>query len=78
MTDNTEIFTMTDKVRRDQMFDDLRKNGDATEKQVVKFSSNEPHPLKQGQFISNWSIAYPKTASDRKRRGRGESWKKKK
>ena len=69
-----EVFTTTDKDRRDQMFEDLRKNGDALERQVVKFSSNEPHPLKSGQFISNWSVAYPTLASDRKRRGKGESW----
>ena len=55
-----EVITTTDKERRDRMYKDLRQNGDELERQVVKFSSVEPHPLKQGQFISNWSIAYPK------------------
>ena len=72
--DGMEIFTTTDKDRRDQIFENLRLNGDALEKQVVKFSGNEPHPLKSGQFISTWSVAYPKFASEKKRRGKGESW----
>ena len=60
MTDNTEIFTMTDKVRRDQMFDDLRKNGDATEKQVVKFSGVQSISNSLGnKWESTWSVAYP-------------------
>lgn len=37
-----EVITTTDKVKRDEMFQDLRKNGDAFERQVVKFSGNEP------------------------------------
>jgi len=57
---NFEVITTTDKARRDCMFQDLRQNGNELERQVVKFSGNEPHPLKQGQFISNWSVAYPK------------------
>ncbi len=36
--DNFEIFTTQDKSRRDQVFEDLRTNGNALEKQVVKFS----------------------------------------
>jgi hypothetical protein len=37
-----EVITTTDKAKRDQMFQDLRRNGDKLERQVVKFSSNEP------------------------------------
>ncbi len=37
-----EIITTTDKDQRDRLFDDLRKNGTELEKQVVKFSGNEP------------------------------------
>lgn len=39
---NTEVITTTNKDQRDRMFDDLRKNGNELERQVVKFSSNEP------------------------------------
>ncbi len=37
-----EVITTTDKDQRDRLFEDLRKNGNELEKQVVKFSSNEP------------------------------------
>jgi hypothetical protein len=65
--DNFEIITTTDKAKRDQMFEDLRKNGDNLEKQVVKFSSNEMHVgIPNGKrtkswYVSTWSIAYPRT-----------------
>ena len=39
---NFEVITTTDKARRDEMFQDLRKNGNELERQVVKFSGNEP------------------------------------
>ena len=38
---NTEIITTTDKAQRDRLFEDLRKNGNELERQVVKFSGNE-------------------------------------
>lgn len=38
----TEVITTTDKEARDRMFEDLRRNGNELERQVVKFSSNEP------------------------------------
>jgi len=41
MKDNFEVLTMADKDQRDRLFEDLRKNGDELERQVVKFSSNE-------------------------------------
>lgn len=49
MREGTEVFTTTDKDRRDRMFEDLRKNGDALEKQVVKFSGVEPVLGSDGQ-----------------------------
>jgi hypothetical protein len=39
---NTEVITMQDKDKRDEMYHDLRKNGDELERQVVRFSSYEP------------------------------------
>jgi hypothetical protein len=39
---NTEVVTMTDKNKRDAMYQDLRTNGDELERQVVRFSSYEP------------------------------------
>lgn len=59
----SEVITTTDKAKRDALFDDLRKNGNRQERQVVKFSSNEVHA---GQYVagrlvyrSTWSVAYP-------------------
>lgn len=37
-----EVITTHDKDVRDRLFQDLRKNGNELEKQVVKFSGNEP------------------------------------
>lgn len=37
-----ETITTTDKSKRDQMFSEFRKSEDPLERQVVKFSSNEP------------------------------------
>lgn len=39
---NFEIITSHDKDQRDRLFDDLRQNGNELERQVVKFSGNEP------------------------------------
>lgn len=36
---NWEVITTTDKAARDRTFEDLRKNGNENERQVVKFSS---------------------------------------
>ena len=56
-----EVITTTDKAQRDAMFEDLRKNGNDLEKQVVKFSGaqlkDEGRP--QAGYVSNWSVAYP-------------------
>jgi len=37
-----EVVTTVDKSQRDRLFEDLRKNGNELEKQVVKFSGVEP------------------------------------
>jgi hypothetical protein len=37
-----EVVTTTDKDQRDRLFEDLRKNGNELERQVVKFSGVEP------------------------------------
>lgn len=72
---NFEVFTTTDKARRDQMFEDLRKSDDPLERQVVKFSSVEPSANDSvmqfndhgkltyhgPKWVSNWSVAYPRT-----------------
>jgi hypothetical protein len=39
---NYEVFTMTDKKKRDELFEDFRKDGSPQERRAVKFSSNEP------------------------------------
>lgn len=36
-----EVITTTDKAQRDQLFEDLRRNGNKLERQVVKFSGVE-------------------------------------
>lgn len=37
-----EVVTTHDKAKRDQMFQELRNSDQANERQVVKFSGNEP------------------------------------
>lgn len=37
-----EVITTIDKDQRDRLFEDLRKNGNELERQVVKFSGVEP------------------------------------
>ena len=39
---NMEIITSINKDARDRLFQDLKYNGNELEKQVVKFSGNEP------------------------------------
>lgn len=38
---SVEVITTHDKDVRDRLFEDLRKNGNELERQVVKFSGNE-------------------------------------
>lgn len=37
-----EVYTLTDRARRDELFRDYRINGTPNERQVVKFSGVEP------------------------------------
>lgn len=62
---NTEVITLTDKDKRDEIYDEFRRTGNRFEKQVVKFSSYESirSPFDDGKtyYRSTWSIAYPKS-----------------
>ena len=66
-TNNFEVFTMTDKAKRDEMFMFYRNFGDENERQVVKFSGVEEVPNVdvltptgvRKQYRSTWSVAYP-------------------
>jgi hypothetical protein len=42
MRNNFEVRTTTDKQKRDEIFEDYRKDGSPQERKAVKFSSNEP------------------------------------
>jgi hypothetical protein len=58
----TEVITTTDKSKRDQMFQDLRKSDNSLERQVTKFSGVElvqADPSSVPVWVSNWSVAYP-------------------
>lgn len=57
---NMEVITTTDKAQRDRMFADLRQNGNELERQVVKFSSNEPVLGPDGEPDGYWKV-YEKT-----------------
>jgi hypothetical protein len=68
-----EVMTFTDKDKRDAAYQDLRKNGDSLERQVVRFSSCEKTGEKIMNYISmdrfelrpvyrsTWSLAYPRS-----------------
>lgn len=69
------IITTADKDQRDRIFEDLRANGDAGEKQAVKFSDVElvtpayyglPKPnhkkpvlLEKAVYRTVWGVAHP-------------------
>lgn len=64
MQDNFDVITTTDKDKRDEMFEDLKRNGNALERQVVKFSGVRPLVKFSGSmvgWVSTWSLAYPRT-----------------
>jgi hypothetical protein len=69
---NQEVMTFTDKWTRDAAYQDLRKNGDSLERQVVRFSSCEltgEKKIREGAegfelrlvYRSTWSLAYPRS-----------------
>lgn len=65
MTEGMEVYTMTDKDQRDRTFEDLRKNGNELEKQVVRFSGNEL--VTEAVFQTpEWALRSPKTGMQRK------------
>ena len=59
MENHFEVYTMTDKAKRDEMFDQFRASRDPYERQVVKFSGVQAVPGKIGVYQSTWSAAYP-------------------
>ena len=59
MENHFEIYTMTDKAKRDEMFDQFRASRNPYERQVVKFSGVQAVPGKTGVYQSTWSVAYP-------------------
>lgn len=59
MQDSFEVITTNDKAKRDEMFQDLKRNGNALERQVVKFSGSQQ--TEEGNWVSTWSLAYPRT-----------------
>ena len=65
MTHNTEVITTTDKVQRDRLFEDLRKNGNELERQVVKFSGNQPVLKEDGTQQFDVRQYYPTFGKDR-------------
>ena len=71
---NMEVMTFPDKDARNRVYEDLRKNGDDLERQVVRFSDSEPTGEKrvilQGRgnrvgfrpvYRSTYSVAYPRS-----------------
>jgi len=61
---NMEVMEFTDKVVRDFAFEDLRKNGNELERQVVRFSGCEKTgETEKGRSIyqTTWSLAYPRS-----------------
>lgn len=69
---NMEVMEFTDKVVRDGAFNDLRKNGDELERQVVRFSDCEKIGEKEvtmddgtvesrSIYRSTWLLAYPRS-----------------
>ncbi len=63
---NTEVVTITDKDARDRMYQDLRRNGDELERQVVKFSGCEQYYMDDGiipkvAWRQTWGLAYPRS-----------------
>ena len=52
-----QVYTMTDKAKRDQMFDELRRSDDPLERQVVKFSGVQP-VMEDGKPKVDWKPNY--------------------
>jgi hypothetical protein len=52
-----EVFTMKDRDKRNEMFEQLRDSTLPNERQVVKFSGVEESA--DGTFATTYSVAYP-------------------
>jgi hypothetical protein len=65
--DQMEILVTDDKAKRDQLFEDYRKNGDDLERKVVKFSSVRPLLDEDGH-----QVAYVKHYEPTGHIGRGQ------
>jgi hypothetical protein len=64
LTLNMEIQAFSDREKRNQVFEDLKANGNALEKKVVKFSTHEMVSAdKTGKktFKTIWCISYPRS-----------------
>lgn len=72
MVNQFEVLTMTDKQKRDDIYNDLRRLGDVKERQAVRFSSCElllegtPGEIAlddngRERYVSTFSVAYPRT-----------------
>lgn len=63
MENNYEVFTATDKAKRNQIYQDLKRNGNELERKVVKFSGSQldPNDPTDRKWFSNWSLAYPRS-----------------
>lgn len=61
---NIEVISFTDRDKRDEVFDTLRKHGNAQERQVVRFSDVELTGQIDAQerltYRDVWSVAYPR------------------
>ena len=54
-----EVYTTTDKAKRDELFSMFRESTDPYEQQAVKFSGVHVVPGKTGVYQSTWSVAHP-------------------
>ena len=59
LKEGSQVFTYTDKAARDAEFQALRTSPEPNERQVTKFSGVQEDPEYLGNYISNFSLAYP-------------------
>lgn len=79
---NFEVMSFKDKTSRDATFGDLRRTGNRSEREVVKFSGCEPKMSEHGngeleldsrfrvRYSSIFYLAYPRREDERKTRRR--------
>jgi hypothetical protein len=54
---NFEVYTTTDKAKRDELYRALREHGEGSERQAVKFSGVAEV---DGKYQTTYSVAHPK------------------